>query len=530
MMFGNAAPKFQVSAVDVLLDHAIIEVDKTDEKTIVHESELNRARTVITKPEHHTFQVLIHLHDYVDPKTKFDEITAHQGSKVVRIWRHRDGVAFREDGTSNDADFHFISYQEINITTTGYADGLRLFFRSIDVIDHSHHGDGYTFARALTSGSSNAWYKNANGFLVEADDIADSRRLEAGKVNGTSIRLEDADTNQIDRPSDVAHASWLKNQISTTTSNTNDTKDPTGITNNAAKLVTIDNTSEWWFDLGLTGASDRNAGVWLKSNLGNLLFKIQIRGATTGTIERNITITPTWQWFVVSGNTTGHTGNAQFRIRSDEIGAETIYHWGAQMASGLVASMIVDPVATTDTTRAIESLLRDEALDLVTSGNKFTVRLWFKANYPVSGSFSQIRTLWDIEGQGGRVAALQWETGGALVVRVRRGDDTEIVVSAASQAMTENGWNQLAVTIDPTISAGVVLFVDGVQKATTGLGSFNIRAIEVGDVFGVGCSRNSTAICMGAIDLFEVFDGEFWTPEQVSQDFIKGYALRGAKF
>ena len=61
MIFGNQAPQFEVSGVKVLLDHAVIEVDKPDRKTILHESDLNRARSFITKPAHHNFQVLVHF-------------------------------------------------------------------------------------------------------------------------------------------------------------------------------------------------------------------------------------------------------------------------------------------------------------------------------------------------------------------------------------------------------------------------------------------------------------------------------------
>ena len=523
MIFGNDSPKMQISAVDVLLDHAVIEVDRVDEKTIVHESDLNRARTVITKPQHHIFQVSVHLHEYPDPKAKYDEIVAHLGSKIVKLWRHSDGLAFRKNGTSNDADFHFISYQEYYITQNDYADGLRLFLRSIDLIDHSSHGDNFTFARALTSTKSNAWYLDpTTGLLTVAPDNTTSRRLVAGRYKGTAIVIEEAATNLITHPSDLSDTSWQKSTMGIAT-DTLETLDPKG-TNTADKMTASSANGFVAWNSAVGVGNDAAARVWLKSQVGNVGGNLFIRGDISGFGQQAITVIPIWKPFRIFADTSGFSGTIEFEVGITDNG-QVFYFWAGGLYDNFqFAPTIPDPIATAATTRALEKFT---ILSANTNLNKLkgTVSMWVKPYFDPTVSD---QGAWFIEGgdSAGATADLHLRlffngpVGNRLTLQVHRDNGNLSGINytpAVNTGMIQDTWAHLVLTWDSTISDGGHIYVNGTELLTGSTNAaFNVS--ETGDTIAIGSQLDAVSGSYGEMD--ELFiDDEVWTAAKVLEVF-----------
>jgi len=516
MIFGNAAPKFQVSAVDVLLDFAVIEKDEVDYKTIDHESGLNRARKFITKPEHHIFQVLIHLHKYQDPKAKHDEIIAHLNA-TCQLWRHRDGQAF-QDTSSADANFIFIEYQHVYITTTDYADGLRLLFKSIDVIDHSDFGDNWTFVRALTSGSSNAWYLDpTSGLVVVAPDSTTSRRLVKGRYKGTAIVLEGPAPNLITHPSALDDASWQKSTMAIVADSL-ETLDPKG-TNTADKMTaTAGNGFVAWNSAAVIG-NFAAARLWLKSQSGNVGGNLFIRGDAGGFGQQAITVIPTWRPYRIAADTSGFSGTVELEVGIIN-NTDVFYHWGAGLYDNFeFAPTIVDPIASASATRALEKFTILSANTNLTK-LKGTVSMWVKPYFDPT-SDSVFRVFFESGDSGGasadaHIALFYTGTPDRLTfqAKINNGSSTGVDYSpAVSTGMTQDNWHHIVVTWDATISNGVHIYVDGVELSTGSSNSaFNIS--ETGDTIAIGAKIDTTLPGNGEYD--ELFiDGRVWPAEEV---------------
>jgi len=385
MIFGNAAPKFQVSATDVLLDYAVIEVDEIDYGNKLHESELARARSFQTHPRHHTFQVLIHLHRYQSPKAKYDEIVQHLNA-TVQLWRHRDGQAFQDTGSA-DADFIFIEYQRLYITTTNYADGLRLKFQSLEAIDHTDFGDNWTFARALTSAVSNAWYlHHTTGLMTAAADTTTARRLVAGRYKGTALVIEAAATNLITKPSGDFNTTgadeWTSTNI-TLSADTTETLDPRG-TNTADKLTATGSNGFVLYESSTAIGNNAAFVCWVKCQTGTVAGTLELTGTIAGSDSTAYTATTEWNRVQHTADTSGFTGNIQASIDINT-NTEIIYLWGCGLYdSHQFAPTIPDPIATASKTRALEKMTILTANTNLTK-KKGTISMWVKPYFDPTG-------------------------------------------------------------------------------------------------------------------------------------------------
>ncbi len=513
MIFGNQAPKFSVSAVDVLLDFAVIETDAVDEKTITHESGLERARVHITKPKHHKFVVVVHLHRYADPTAKFDEITAHLDSKLCKLWRHRDGQAFQSDAVA-DALYLFKSFDRFYITETSYPDGLRIQFESIDVIDHASHGDNWTFTRALTSGASNAWFLNpATGLMEETADVADIRRREAGRISGTSLVGEPGTTNIITHPSDFSNAGWVKAGI-TPTNVTTEIKDPSG-NNNASKLLTTSPNGTTTWTSGTTVNANSSFGLWLRSQIDTVAGAIFVSGTTGGTDNETISILPDrWKFFALGKDSSGYTGNLQAALRIDP-DATVVYAWAGQLLQSRITTRIIDPIATVSATRAAEKMLVSALNYLSQSPTKFTVSFRYFPNLPIN--FGHSRICWDIEGlPSGRFSHFEFANSGNLTFSVLS-PSTTINTSINGSFMLDSWDNHIVCVCDSTIANGMKVYYNGVLKKTSVNTAFTLK--PVGTNLSVGSNTSGAFSAYGKIDEFLVDDGEAWDADRVLQEY-----------
>lgn len=197
---GTTPPKFQVAGVNVFLNFARVTRYEPDFKDVLNESSLNRARGFIGKNHHWVVEIAINLHKHPDPINKIGEILTHLHAANCQVWRHREGLPFR-DSTGTNVDFFFADYTTTHLRTTDFKDLLTIVFRSVDVVDFTQSlGSGGTFARALSATLANAAYEDANTKLLKAiPDVANSGiRRVAGRFGGTGILIEGTDQNLLD--------------------------------------------------------------------------------------------------------------------------------------------------------------------------------------------------------------------------------------------------------------------------------------------------------------------------------------------
>lgn len=516
MIFGNQAPKFQVSAVDVLLDYAVIEEDKPDDADLIHESDLDRIRNFIPRPRHHNFGALIHLHRYQDPEAKFNEIVAHLHAVTCKVWRHRDGQAF-QNAASADADFVFESYDRFYLTTNSYPDGLRLKFKSLEPIDHSDFGDNWLFNRELTGGSSNAWYLDpTSGLMVVAADTVLARRLVAGKYKGTAIVIEGAVTNVFTNR--LSHADWVK--VSLTAVTTTETLDPAGGTN-VDKLTATGANGIAQRATGVTSGNSVAHSYWLKSSVGSISCELRIVGSGAGSATKPITVTSTWREYFQVVDTSAYSGTltAGLVVITN---TEIIYSWHTPQFedSAEFAATIVNPLATAAATRALEKFTILSANTKLTK-LQGTISMWFKPYFDPTthGTASVLLESGDSAGAAADSHIRFYYNGSTpdrLTLEVR-GDNVNIArisyTAGASPGITQDTWHHIVATWDSTVSNGGHIYVDGVEIASGSTNSaFNVS--ETGDTIAIGSLIDATLQAFGEYD--ELFiDDRVWSAEEV---------------
>lgn len=149
MIFGVQASRFVTTTGSTIdLDYDILEMANWIEPNIItHESVINKHREFIKIADPHaSFSVVINLHKYPIPFTKFIEIYNHL-TTLVYFYPHRDGGAL--NNTNGDPIKFFFAAMEPFCLDEPYYDALRLTFVSQDGID---------FTQSLT------------GFLIDKND------------------------------------------------------------------------------------------------------------------------------------------------------------------------------------------------------------------------------------------------------------------------------------------------------------------------------------------------------------------------
>lgn len=134
-IFGIEAPKFVYSAQTVLLDYASVIKDEPQFDRITKESIITGHRARVNQHYHWSFEVMINLFKYTDPKVKFDEIYAHKNN-LVTLYRRHDNDCFRND----DDEVVLFKLSEIIptwIDSPIFPDQLLLKFVSADPVNIS---------------------------------------------------------------------------------------------------------------------------------------------------------------------------------------------------------------------------------------------------------------------------------------------------------------------------------------------------------------------------------------------------------
>jgi hypothetical protein len=134
-IFGDLGPKFIDfnTQAEVLLDHWVEVSDNTDDRIIVHESELSGERYFINRGSFRDIEGKVHLFKYPNPLNKFEEIYRYRHRFVI-FHLHRDRDPFK-DFYGEPVLFYIESIIPQNLTTLDYRDVLYIKFRALRTLD-----------------------------------------------------------------------------------------------------------------------------------------------------------------------------------------------------------------------------------------------------------------------------------------------------------------------------------------------------------------------------------------------------------
>lgn len=142
MIFGIQAGKFTnaTRTIEVLLDYDVLTPSWIEPNVIQHESVINKHREWIKIADHHaSFTVMVNLHKYTSPWTKFIEIYNHLNT-LVYFYPHRDAGALKTDA-GVEIRFFIESIEPFCLEEPWY-DALSITFRSQDPYDFSQSLEG----------------------------------------------------------------------------------------------------------------------------------------------------------------------------------------------------------------------------------------------------------------------------------------------------------------------------------------------------------------------------------------------------
>jgi hypothetical protein len=168
-------------------------------------------------------------------------------------------------------------------------------------------------------------------------------RASTGTYVGSDGVLQRAVTNLLLRSEAIATSPWFNSNV-TLTNNTSDVLDPVG-GSTATKVVSTGSSSTFGQPVTLT-ATIYAGSIWLRSSTGSISAQliVYLGGAPFTNIgTTNATITTTWQRFSVI--TSAATATI-YNIQLNNIGAGTVYAWGAQLEQ---SSTVGEYIPTTST-------------------------------------------------------------------------------------------------------------------------------------------------------------------------------------
>lgn len=351
-----------------------------------------------------------------------------------------------------------------------------------------------TFTRTAGT-ASNASYIDPSTGLLTWEDTVDTPRYPAGKY-GHGVLAEGARTNICQESEDFTGAGWGVTNM-TRADDTAETLDPAG-GNNAAKLTASAANGIIAYTTAVAqGGDDGVFSVYVKCATGTVEGEIQIGDdfPRTNTTQA-FTATPTWQRIqVVAENVSGT--NWEVRVQIDT-NTEIIYAYGAELNVGANALFASNYIQTDGGTKA-----RNAELNLCAAANillqgQNTVGFWFKPEWAydigtirmffVSGADDSNRYI-----SIGINASDNWE------VRAYYSNGTSsMAVGPSASDIAIDTWIHVVVTVDPTVSNGVKLYLNGALKLASTSDPFDISAVGTNLAFGSFLAGGSEAF--GIID------------------------------
>ncbi len=354
-----------------------------------------------------------------------------------------------------------------------------------------------------------AWYLDpSTGLMTVVPTTNHIPRFEVGKYGQHAIRIDGAAANLIVEPSgpfdDGGADNWAATDI-TATVNTTETLDPSGA-NTADKLLTTAPGGDVTYLSRTAVGNNVAAAIWLKTNSGSEGGSLTLTGSTSGTSGAEaITITPEWQRFTITDDTSGYVGNIKFTVGIDD-NATTVYAWSGNLYDSAEFDLgTVGALSTAVKTRGADKLTFPSVN--IVNRDKLTVVMWLKPAFDPTAHSSSL-VFFESGDSGGAAAdshVLFYFSGGAgdrLALEVR-GDNANTkridYTPAVATGMTQDNQHNIGFTMDATVSNGGHIYVDGAELiAGSSNSDFNVS--ETGDTFSIGSKLDGTLQAFCAVD------------------------------
>lgn len=368
-----------------------------------------------------------------------------------------------------------------------------------------------------------AWFLDPSTGLITVVPTTDNiPRFVAGRYGQHAIQIDGAAANLIDSPSGPFDSgNWITSNL-TAAANTTETLDPSGA-NTADKLTSTASGGNTDYDSSTAIGNDAAMGVWLKSTSGNVSARLDIQGTTSGSNQKNITVTPEWKRFSHTADTSGYLGSLTFRIQFVN-NSNIMYAWGA---SGFDSAKFdlgtVGALSTSVKTRGADKLTFASAN--IVNRDKGTVSFWFNPSWGPSNLGTNFGLFQSGASATNRHLSIVQLSNNTLEVRLytlNGSTNTEIAPSTAS--IVQDAWNYLTVTYDGTVSNGINVYLAGalMTGGTSSNSAFSVS--EVNTPFAIGSQLNGTNPAFCAFDEILIMQ-DVKSAAWVQQIFSRGRAI-----
>ena len=313
-----------------------------------------------------------------------------------------------------------------------------------------------------------ATYTDVNGLIASAP----ANTVRVDHVDGVPmILVEPSATNLVPYSADFSHGSWTKESGTVVIANTTETNSPTG-SSDASKITS--NGSKGLYYASGSSASLNTKSVFLKGVSGG--EQVILKDPWGVVTQKTLTLTTEWVRYSLT-----ETQSGNFGIWIDNIPANGIYMWGAQLETGSLTSYI--PTSGSTVTRAKDDLSIDpDSTNHITNTDFST---WGTQNITVSsgGGFSGYSSsIITATGTGNKfftatlsgVTAGQTHTGSIYIRRTNGSGRVDFVHpnstsgSDSSNRTITTDWTRVTCQFNGSTSSGVVT-------------QFQIRMFTAGD-------------------------------------------------
>jgi hypothetical protein len=342
-------------------------------------------------------------------------------------------------------------------------------------------GDNLTFAFAQSeTGDIATDYIPTTSAAVSVGPVSGLPRLDYLNSTCPRLLLEPQRTNNLVYSEQFTNAAWATDGNGAgETKTANYAISPDGYQD--ADRIQLNRTGGSYSRVrqDYVAAGTHTGSVYLKSNTGSSQ-KIWMR--VDGTVSTKITITTSWQRFVVSGST-----SAALELFIDNTDAEiaTIADfsaWGAQLEAGAYATSYI-PTLGASVTRVADAASKTGISSLIgqTEGTLFAEFVVDSSSSPTMAFFVSAAGVFD------NAIWIQQSASDSVIFRVFSG-------SSAQASITKTGLtNGQTVKVAGAYKANdFVLYVNGVQVGTDTSGSIpaSLSQIEIGSYAEVGSPFN----------------------------------------
>jgi hypothetical protein len=291
-------------------------------------------------------------------------------------------------------------------------------------------------------------------------------RASTGTYIGSDGLLRSAVTNFLLRSEAIATSPWFNSNV-TLTNNTSDVLDPVG-GSTATKVVSTGSSSAFGQPVTLTAAIYAGS-IWLRSSTGNISAQLIVYLASapfTNIGTANVTITTTWQRFSVI---TSAATAASYNIQLNNIGAGTVYAWGAQLEQASTVGEYIPTVAAINSApRFDHNPTTGESLGLL--AEEARTNLWQWSNSATDGQ------TWNNVGTHLTLTAGQTSPAGdSTAIRAAdvnsATDGTFLQRTTVAPALTAGTLVSYSIFIKPISipnTIGLVIYANGTTDAVTG--------------------------------------------------------------